>query len=141
MDFKRLLTRLFQLGNGNAVYLETVHESITTTDATPTAWTTAEIPIDTTAAGSITVRYAINGQQSDGSNLYSITSECSYSWTAGGTITRRAAAGGVGTSNANTFANPRPTHVFDLNNVRPTVTGKAATTIKWSCVSRVLNCG
>lgn len=37
MDFKRLLTRLFQLGNGDAVYLETVHESITTTNATPTA--------------------------------------------------------------------------------------------------------
>lgn len=71
----------------------------------------------------------INGQQSDGANLYSITSECSYAWTAGGTITRRAAAGGVGTSNANTFASPRPTHVFDLNNVRPTVTGKAGTTI------------
>ena len=141
MDIRRIFSWLFRLARGTAIYSETVHEQITTTDATPTSWTTAEIPIDTTTAGSITVRYVINGQQSDGSNLYSITSERSYSWAVGGPVTRRSAAGGSGTTNANTFASPRPTHTFDLNNIRPTVTGKAGTTIKWSCVSRALNCG
>ena len=44
---------------------------------------------------------------------------------AAGTITRRGPAAGTGSSNANSFAVPRPTHTFDLNNVRPTITGKA----------------
>jgi hypothetical protein len=135
---ERLTKWFFELRRGNTKYKEIVAEPITTTDATPTTWTAVEIAPDTTTAGSMTVRYIFNAMQSDGSNLYSITSECSWSWAAGGAITRRSASGGAGTSNANTFAPTRPLHSFDLNNIRPTVTGKLATTIVWSCQYRIV---
>lgn len=136
--FDRLSKWFFKLRRGSCEYAEIVAEPITTTDATATTWSAIEIVPDTSAAGSVTVRYIFSAMQSDGTNLYSITSECSWSWPAGGPITRRGAAGGTGSSNANTFAAPRPSHTFDLNNIRPTITGKAATTILWKCQYRML---
>jgi hypothetical protein len=135
---KRIIRWFFKLVRGNSEYTEILAEPITTTDATATAWTAIEILPDTSIAGSATVRYVFSATQSDGANLYSITSECSWSWPAGGPIVRRAGAAGTGTSNANSFAAPRPTHTFDAANVRPTITGKAATTIMWKCHYRVL---
>lgn len=136
---ERLTKWFFELRRGGTRYKEIVAEPITTTDNTATPWSAIEIVPDTTTAGSITVRYIFNAMQSDGSNLYSITSECSWSWTAAGTVTRRGPAAGTGSSNANSFATPRPTHSFDVNNVRPTITGKAGTTIFWSCQYRIVS--
>jgi hypothetical protein len=131
------LTKWFsKLSRAPVDYIEVVAEQITTTDATPTTWTAIEIPIDTTSAGSILVRYMFTGRQSDGSQLYSAILESSWSWGAAGTVTRRAAAAGSGTPSANTYGTPRPSVAFDTNNVRPTITGKAATTIVWSCTYR-----
>ena len=135
---KRITRWFFKLVRGNSEYTEILAEPITTTDATATAWTAIEILPDTSIAGSATARYMFSAMQSDGTNLYSITSECSWSWPAGGPIARRSAAGGTGSSNANSFAVIRPTHVFDATNIRPTITGKAATTILWKCQYRVL---
>lgn len=118
--------------------IERVVETITTTNATPTTWAAAEYVPDTTAAGCCTVRYTIQGLQSDGSKLYSIVSEVSYAWAAGGPIIRQASAGGTGTASANTFQGPRPSHTFDINNVRPVVTGRGGTTIIWSGVYKVV---
>jgi len=134
----RITRWFFKLIRGTSEYAEILAEPINTTDATPTAWNAIEILPNTAIAGSAMVRYMISATQSDGTNLYSITSECSWSWIAGGPIVRQSAAAGTGTSNANTFANPRPGHVFDAANVRPTITGKAATTIVWKCQYRVL---
>ena len=134
----RITRWFFKLVRGTSEYTEIIAEPITTTDPAATAWTAIEIVPNTAIAGSATVRYMFSAMQSDGSLLYSITSECSWCWSAGGTITRQSAAAGIGTANANTFAATRPSHVFDLNNIRPTITGKAATTIVWKCQYRVL---
>ena len=134
----RIVQWFFKLKLGGSEYTEIIAAPVTTTSATPFTWSAIEIVPDTSVAGAATVRYILSAMQSDGTNLYSITSECSWSWPAGGPITRRGSAGGTGTSNANSFANPRPTHVFDNSNIRPTITGKTATTIVWSCQYRVL---
>jgi hypothetical protein len=136
---ERFTKWVMRLRRDGVSYEEFVSAPITTTDATPTPWTAIEIVPDTTSAGAITVRYVIQAVQSDGSNLYSITSEASWSWPAGGPVGRRATASGAGTSSANTFAVQRPTHSFDLANVRPTITGKAGVTIIWSCNYRAVH--
>lgn len=135
----RVTRWLFKLIRGTSEYTEILAEPITTTDATPFTWTAIEIVPDTSAAGSATVRYMFSAMQSDGTNLYSITSECSWSWPAGGPIVRRSAASGTGSSNANSFAVTRPTHTFDAANIRPTITGKATTTVLWKCQYRILS--
>jgi hypothetical protein len=135
---ERITKWFYELRRGSVRYREIVAAPITTSDATATPWSAIEIVPNTAGAGSITVRYMIQGRQDDGSQLYSATLESSWSWSAGGAITRRAAAAGNGTTSANTYASPRPSIVFDVANIRPTITGKAATTIVWSCEYRYL---
>lgn len=135
---ERITKWFYELRRDSVRYREIVAAPITTSDATATPWSAIEIVPNTAVAGSITVRYMFQGRQDDGSQLYSATLESSWSWTAGGAIARRGTVAGSGTASANTFATPRPSVSFDAANVRPTITGKASTTIVWSCEYRYL---
>lgn len=126
---KRSVLRL-RLANTTVSY--GVIEPKTTTDATPVVWAESELVVDTSTAGSATVRYTINGRETSGAALYAITVEGSYVWPAGGPVSRASTAQGQGVSSSNSYAFPRPSHTFDAANVRLTITGKASTTIKWS---------
>ena len=126
---KRRLFR-FRLAKSLAEY--GLLEPKTTTDATPSAWAESELVVDTSTAGSATVRYTINARESAGTALYAITVEGCYVWPAGGPITRLSIQQGQGASSANSYAAPRPSHVFDATAVRLTITGKAGTTVVWS---------